>query len=463
MQEHRGRLLALSIVLTLAIAVGDWKVEPNISLGSLYLFPLLLLAGLAPWWQLAAAVAACTYLREALSPEPWVEGVSSRIAFNFFVYFGVSYFFGELLRGRTLLAENLGKLQEQTALRQEAEAEARVLLESVPAAVLTVDVDGRIAHASRTAHRLFAHDAALAGEPVVRFFPMLREVIARPGLRSTLNTMMESRGYRADGSVFFAQMWLSSFAARSGPGLVIVVSDASEHLREREEAGLRDLLRHSRVLAAALSHELRNCSAAAHAVFQSLSVRPQAAGLPELSTLGSLLERLHSLAGDELASSTGRVTSGVDLLAVLDELRIVVTPMFREAGVAVSWQIPPGLPRVRGDHHGLLQVLLNLCNNSERALRDCAVKQVTIVAYETGDALIVRVADSGPGARNGEQMFRPFQSGASGTGLGLFISRAVLRTYGGELYYDVRPQPHFLVELAVAERAGTVIRAAAHR
>ena len=36
------------------------------------------------------------------------------------------------------------------------------------------------------------------------------------------------------------------------------------------------------------------------------------------------------------------------------------------------------------------------------------------------------------------QVFRPFQRGAASSGLGLYVSRAIMRSFGGELSYEPR-------------------------
>ena len=48
----------------------------------------------------------------------------------------------------------------------------------------------------------------------------------------------------------------------------------------------------------------------------------------------------------------------------------------------------------------------------------------------------VRFSDSGPGISQPERLFQPFQQGADGTGLGLYVSRAVVRSYGGDLCWE---------------------------
>jgi signal transduction histidine kinase len=72
-----------------------------------------------------------------------------------------------------------------------------------------------------------------------------------------------------------------------------------------------------------------------------------------------------------------------------------------------------------------------------------------IVTVKDGWASI-RFEDSGPGISNPERLFQPFQQGADGSGLGLYVSRAVVRSYGGELRFEPRAQGScFVLELQV--------------
>jgi signal transduction histidine kinase len=48
----------------------------------------------------------------------------------------------------------------------------------------------------------------------------------------------------------------------------------------------------------------------------------------------------------------------------------------------------------------------------------------------------VRFQDTGPGITEPARLFAPFQPGADGSGLGLYVSRAVVRSYGGELRFE---------------------------
>jgi C4-dicarboxylate-specific signal transduction histidine kinase len=141
----------------------------------------------------------------------------------------------------------------------------------------------------------------------------------------------------------------------------------------------------------------------------------------------------------------------VDLRNVLNDLRIVIEQDWRDIDGAVRWHIPRDTPPVLGVRYGLLQAFLNLAHNSHRAVRECGVRELSVAVFTEENKMIVRFVDSGTGVSRPERLFAPFQSGSNGTGLGLYVSRAVVRSYGGDLRFE--PQRSgccFAVELQIA-------------
>src|SRR6266852_429609 len=108
------------------------------------------------------------------------------------------------------------------------------------------------------------------------------------------------------------------------------------------------------------------------------------------------------------------------------------------------------MPSVLADPHGLLQAFLNLAQNSHRAVLKCPVRELKISAAVQEQKALVRFQDSGPGVAAPEHLFEPFQPGADGSGVGLYVSRAVVRSYGGELRFEPQAAGScFAVELLV--------------
>jgi C4-dicarboxylate-specific signal transduction histidine kinase len=99
-----------------------------------------------------------------------------------------------------------------------------------------------------------------------------------------------------------------------------------------------------------------------------------------------------------------------------------------------------------------LQVLLNLTKNSQRALESAARKVIEISALQKPGGISIRFSDSGPGIPAGQKIFQPLQKGADATGLGLYLSRAFMRSFRGDLRHDAQhPGCSFVLELATVD------------
>jgi C4-dicarboxylate-specific signal transduction histidine kinase len=232
-----------------------------------------------------------------------------------------------------------------------------------------------------------------------------------------------------------------------------MVLDGSDDLRAHEESGLHQLLEGSRIAVGALSHEIRNICSAIGAVHQNLKRSHALEASKDFEALGSLVGTLESIANLKLGRSTSDAGE-VDLSVLLDELKIVVTPQLDEAEIEADWNVEAGLPLVWASRSSLMQVFLNIVANSVRALSTKTVRSLSIVARCGGEQVTVEVMDSGGGVAHPESLFRPFQAGAEATGLGLYLSRAFMRSFGGELRYrEIDGGACFIAELTQANAA----------
>lgn len=110
---------------------------------------------------------------------------------------------------------------------------------------------------------------------------------------------------------------------------------------------------------------------------------------------------------------------------------------------AVEIQLPPELPLVPIDELLIEQVFINLLENATKYAPPGT--PITISARQADGAVLVEVADRGPGIVSGseEAVFRKFYrvGGATegGVGLGLTICRGIVTAHGGRIWVDQRP------------------------
>jgi two-component system sensor kinase FixL len=447
-ESHRVTVCGAAAVMIVVIAWGDAHL-PTMSIGFLYLIPILISAAALNGLQIVALAAVCGVLREAFDPLQWSAGASGRIVTALAGFAMAGFFAAELNQRRRLLRKHLDEVQGEVQRRLDAESQVRTLIETSPLAILTIDSSGRILLANESARDLlnFGKDD-LQGTEVAPYLPILPRMLQSHHPGGFMRTSVECKAKRRDGEVFLAHVWLSTYRGSNGPGLAAVIWDASENLRDREGAGLDTMLATSRVLVGAISHEIRNLAAAAASSYAALGTLPGAVESKQYEALGTLIHALESIASSGLHMASQRESAVTDLGTLLDETRIIIEPMLREADVEVQWELAEDLPLVQADHHSLMQVFVNLARNIKCVLEDCPRRVLRITAALERDLVVVRFYDTGPGVAHPENLFRPFQPGAHSSGLGLYISQALLRSYGGALRYEPQPSGScFVVEL----------------
>lgn len=449
----RVKMLSACFVLIVVIAAVDRLVESDVSIGILYIVPLLLVAAVLPPRAIAVLGIFCAVLREQFGPHPWSAEAPARIAMGLIAFPAAGLFVNEIMRRRRVEADAAEKIERVGAERQQAEQESRALIEGSPAAIFTVNSSGVIEMSNAAAKRLLAFGSeSMAGRNVRDFFPLLDDLVKKKGVLSLVRTMVEGSGRRLTGEMFFAHIWVSNFNTPSGPKLTAVVADASEQLRDREEVGLRQLLMSSRIVAGAVSHEIRNLATAACMLHGKIGNAGPVPDFEDFDALGKLLEGMRKLAASDTTASADHALTGVDLRALLRELNIILKSSEAQPNVKMRWDVADPLPRVRADRSGLLQIFLNLAQNSLRALDGAPEAYLAVTAYQLGESVVIRFADNGPGVAAPEALFQPFRTGASSVGLGLYVSRAMIRTYGGELQYIRRgSESRFVIELPAFE------------
>jgi PAS domain S-box-containing protein len=210
-QSNRTLVLVASGIVILVIAVVDWRTKPYVSLGFLYLFPIMLVSGFLPRWSLAVLGAVCAVLSETFSS---LDKSLVRLGFETLALAGCGLFVAELVRNRRLTLA--------------AQQRLRTLVETSPAAIVTVDERGFIELANRAATDLLApQDAQLVGNPIAAFLPELHHALRReegPQFRAS----MQCRAHRGDGQSFTADVWFSTYKEAASPKLAAIIAEATE-------------------------------------------------------------------------------------------------------------------------------------------------------------------------------------------------------------------------------------------
>jgi signal transduction histidine kinase len=235
------------------------------------------------------------------------------------------------------------------------------------------------------------------------------------------------------------------------------IRQAEEALQQARRAAESANTAKSRFLAA-MSHELR---APLNTIIASSELIKRAADGPRSAHIVEAAEDAHA-AGRHLSSmidtildvarlEAGRFDLAEDHVDLFDLVRACVKQSDASAAaaeVSLRTDLPAGLPGVRGDMRRLRQALHHLVTNAVKFTG--AGGQVWISTQrDTEDAdLLLKVSDTGVGIAEADldRVFEPFANADAGpnrrfpgTGLGLYVSRALMRAHGGELLLRSRP------------------------
>ncbi len=240
----------------------------------------------------------------------------------------------------------------------------------------------------------------------------------------------------------------------SGMALPIVASWALarrrlEQMQAREqeraaEAHRRFVLR--------LDHELKNPLTAIRVGLANVAAASSEAERQEvLATVGAQAERLGRLAADlrklaELETKPLEHTA-VDVAGLLQEAVELAGQQPAAADRSLSFSVPRApwpLPSVRGDRDLLFLAVYNLLDNALKFTH--SGDTVEVRAFEDGAAVVVEVADTGPGVLADdlphifEELYRgQGAQGEAGSGLGLALVRAVIERHAGTVSVRSRP------------------------
>lgn len=128
----------------------------------------------------------------------------------------------------------------------------------------------------------------------------------------------------------------------------------------------------------------------------------------------------------------------LDLNELVGDVLEVVQGKAKELGVHLESKLEK-VPAVQADPQGLHHALLNVVTNALDAVEGRPGPRVVVSTTLELDGTMARVAvqDNGPGIppEKMSDIFKPFTStkGARGTGLGLPVSRKILREHGGDI------------------------------
>lgn len=309
--------------------------------------------------------------------------------------------------------------------------------------IIVVASDGTLIHSNASAERLTACSLSKSRGKAIR------ELLPNWEWNNLLNPSQEGAGWTRKVSCEIELAYpehriLELGALPNGDAVVIILRDvtgAHERMEDERESERTDAIKD---LAAGLAHEIGNPLNALSLNLQLMArefrrepdpVRRERL-LNDVATAQNEIKRIADINRGFLnAMRPIRPNLAPGSLAdpLTDTLKAMKTQI-EDRRITVLLELPPALPPACLDRAQMEQVFFNLVKNALEATKDGGELAITLDSDD--DAVTVSFRDTGAGMAPDAvaALFEPYRtSKKSGTGLGLMISRRIVRAHGGEI------------------------------
>ncbi len=346
------------------------------------------------------------------------------------------------------VADRIDKLDVENQKHQfKALAEQVGFLESVfntlSEGVIVVNADGDLLYSNAAAERL-------AAVPLGRSHgKAIRELLPDWSWDHLLLRPTEGAGWARKATceieILYPQHRILELGALpNGDAVVVIVRDVTgDHARQADarESERTDAIKD---LAAGLAHEIGNPLNALSLDLQLMAREfrrePDAERrerlLADIATAQNEIKRIVDINRGFLAAMrpVQPTLAPGSLADPLKDTLAALKAQIESRRIRVTIDLPPALPHVALDRAQMEQVFFNLVKNALEALKDGG--EIAIVLDSDDDAVTVSFRDGGNGMDQAAlaALFEPYRTTKRhGTGLGLMLSRRIVRAHGGEI------------------------------
>jgi PAS domain S-box-containing protein len=362
-----------------------------------------------------------------------------------------------LRQSRRQADERIVQLRAESARREREQrfaAQLRAIVESSDDAIVSIDLNGKIASWNRAAEDIFGYTAEEAiGKPVSMLTPAerVREETEKIALIQCGGRVkpFETVRMRRDGSQIEVALTISPIHNNDGSlaGASYIAGDITERKQFEQRLTQTQKLESLGVLAGGLAHDFNNLLTGIMGnASLALQMRTPEGAHERIAEVLRASERAALLVSQMLAYAG----KGAYILEQVDVSQQVleIVPLIRASiarAVEFDLQLTDGLPRIEGDRSQMQQLVMNLIVNAVEAIGDQpgTVAIVTAMIASGGERRVVfEVTDNGCGMDDATKarIFDPFfTTKFTGRGLGLAAALGIIRALHGEISVESAP------------------------
>jgi nitrogen fixation/metabolism regulation signal transduction histidine kinase len=326
----------------------------------------------------------------------------------------------------------------------------QILLEHLGAGIITYNNNGHIIHANSSAKRLLSTDVLTHLQQIERIDHKLFETInnIKPYDRRLIAITTEN------GEIQLS-LKATSLKTKESELVILSIQDIKSELDEKEIESWMKLIR-------VLMHEIMNSITPITSLSESLSNIYSNEGDPVLPDQVTTKTIATTLQGLNVIKEQGRgLMSFVEsyrkltrlpepekkffkVADLMSRVQILYSSLDKSDKINLSFSLKESDLEIFADQNLISQVLINLIKNALEANENNPNGNILITAGLNSDHRPeICVVDNGPGITedNLDEIFVPFfTTRQNGSGIGLSISKQIMRVHGGNL--KVRSVPH---------------------
>jgi two-component system nitrogen regulation sensor histidine kinase NtrY len=319
----------------------------------------------------------------------------------------------------------------------------RILIEHLAIGIITFDKKGFILHSNSTAKKLLETDVFTHIKKLERIDEKLYQTISliKPSERRLVPINTER------GKIQLS-LKATSFSTNENEVVILSIQDIKNELDEKEIESWMKLIR-------VLMHEIMNSITPITSLSESLSNIYSEGGKPVSPKQVTSKAISATLQGLNVIKDQGRgLLSFVEsyrkltripepnrqlfrVADLLNRLQVLYNSRGKDDRIKLSFSLKDPDLEIFADQNLISQVLINLIKNAQEAVENVTDGKI-LINSGTGPDLHpeICVTDNGPGipAENLDEIFVPFfTTRQNGSGIGLSISRQIMRAHGGNL------------------------------
>ncbi len=323
------------------------------------------------------------------------------------------------------------------------------ILHSIADGVITVDINGTITSANKSAENLTGFICAeIVDKPYKEIFCEGRHFNSL--LLDTLATGTNYIGIEMEYPVKNKDIYISISTSRLKDsndkiiGAVVVFKDLTEQHRLQAQMLRAERLASLGELMAGVAHEIRNPLTAIKGFIQYLQSADNEAERKEyMPVIIKEVDRINRVIETLLYFARPCKTNYqlMDINSLIEETLVLVKNTGTKHKVDFRLHLDRTLPLIEGDPEQLKQVFLNLLINAVQAILDQGTLEI-ITWQEHSDFVHIQITDTGAGINSADlnKVFDPFfTTKTAGTGLGLAVVQRIINTHYGRITIQSEP------------------------